>query len=431
MTTLPLPDSLWAATANAAPETSQLAGDVTVDVAIIGGGFTGLRAALVLAEAGASVAVVDAGDIGWGCLRRNGGQVNPIGHPAVIAQRWHQKYGADYAQRYIDMPLHSADELFDLIRKHDIHCDAEQNGRIRAVHGDTALSAFEEMARGWQSSGADLHLIDAAELEHLSGSRAYKSGWLATRGGSVQPLSYTRGLAQAALSAGATIYTQSRINQLTRHGAKWQLASDRGNIFADQVILGTNGYTDGLIPGLRESIVPVVSIQAATRPLTAEQNAQILKQRNTLSDTRRMINYFKKTADNRLVFGSAGTAGEVPGIAERRRIIAGLRTVYPQFPDLELEYIWGGQIAVTQDHLPHVHQIAPGLLAGLGCNGRGVALSTVMGRLLAEMALGKGPRELPIPLSQIQRYPFHRFHRVGIKLAVAWKQICDKHEAGH
>jgi glycine/D-amino acid oxidase-like deaminating enzyme len=431
MSSLTLPNSLWAATANAGPITSPLTGDAKVDVAIIGAGFTGLRAALVLAEAGSTVAVVDSGEAGWGASGRNGGQVNPIGHesPEVIEQRWGKDFGSDYAQRYVQVTLKSADEVFDLIKKHNIQCDAEQNGWIRAVHGEAAIPAFERLALGWQKSGADLRLIDQHELEDLSGSKAYKNGWIVNSGGSVQPLSYTRGLAQAALSAGATVYTQTHIDHLERVGEAWQLKAPGGCISAKQVILGTNGYSDQLVPGLRESIVPVISIQAATKPLTEVQSKKILKYRHTLADTRRVIHYFKKTADNRLVFGSAGTAGEQPGQADKTRIIDGLRAVYPQFPDLEIDYIWGGQIAVTQDHLPHIHQIAPGLLAGLGCNGRGVALSTVMGRLLAETALGQSLAELPIPITGIKRYPFHRFHRVGIKIAVAWKEFCDNREA--
>jgi len=431
MTSLLLPDSLWAATANPAPVTNALAGNENFDVAIIGAGFTGLRAALVLAEAGAEVVVVDAGEIGWGGSGRNGGQVNPIGHesPDVIANRWDRKHGGDYARRYVQMTTESADELFALVKKHDIQCDAEQNGWIRAVHGEAAMPGFEKMYHGWQNAGGDLRWLDQVELEKISGTRAYKNGWLASRGGSVQPLSYTRGLAQAALSAGAKIYSHTRIDQLEQHARQWQLSTGKGSISADQVILGTNGYTDNLVPGMRESIVPVISIQAATKPLSMVHNDQILKHRQTFSDTWRVIYYFRKTADNRLVFGSAGTAGETPGLSERKRIMDGLRIVYPQFPDLELDYIWGGQIAVTQDHLPHIHQPAPGLHAGLGCNGRGVALSTVMGRLLAETVLGKNINDLPIPVCAIKKYPFHRFHRVGIKIAVAWKEIQDKYEA--
>lgn len=430
MTALSLPNSLWAATANAGPATNALSSDIKVDVAIIGAGFTGLRAALVLAESGSNVAVVDSGDIGWGASGRNGGQVNPIGHesPETIEQRWHKKFGGDYAKRFVQMTLDSADEVFDLIKKHNIQCDAEQNGWIRAVHGPAALPEFEKLARGWQQAGADIRLVDRSELQNLSGTQAYNNGWIAGRGGSVQPLSYVRGLAQAASSAGASIYPHTRIDTIKRDGENWQLQAKSGVISAKQVILATNGYSDQLIPGLRESIVPVVSIQAATHPLNNEQSEQILSQRHTFADTCRVIHYFKKTGDNRLVFGSAGTAGEVPGITERKRIIAGIRMIYPQFPELDLDYIWGGQIAVTQDHLPHIHQIGPGLLAGLGCNGRGVALCTVMGRLLAETVLGKNITELPIPVSNISKYPFHRFHRAGIKLAVAWKSFQDKRE---
>lgn len=431
MTSLTLPDSLWAATAKAAPKLSPLQVDQQVDVAIIGAGFTGLRAATILAEAGMRVAVVDSGDVGWGASGRNGGQVNPMGHepPAVIGERWNRKFSGDYVERYVDMTIQSADEVFAVIEKYGIDCDAEQNGWIRALHGEAARAEFEALYQGWNAAGAGLRLLDNNELERLSGTSSYQSGWVAERGGSLQPLSYVRGLARAAREAGAEIFIHTTVSSLQREGDQWKLGTEQGVIAADQVIAGTNGYSDQLIPGLRESIVPVVSIQAATRPLTPEQNAGILAQRHTFSDTRRVIFYFRKTADNRLVFGSAGTAGEMPGISERTRIMKGLVTVYSQFPDLELDYIWGGQIAVTQDHLPHIHQPAPGLHVGLGCNGRGVALSTVMGRLLAQTVLGESPADLPIPVSPIKKYPFHRFHKVGIKIAVAWKEFLDRREA--
>ncbi|MGB1311881.1 MAG: NAD(P)/FAD-dependent oxidoreductase, partial [Leucothrix sp.] len=190
-----------------------------------------------------------------------------------------------------------------------------------------------------------------------------------------------------------------------------------------------NGYSDALFPDLAKSIVPVISIQAATPVLTDAQNAEILPGRQTFADTRRVIFYFKKTAENRLVFGSAGVTAESPAASDRERIMQGLRTVYPQFPELSIDYIWGGRLAVTQDHLPHIHQPAPGLHAGLGYNGRGVAMSTVMGRLLAEAAMGKSKNDLPLPVTPIKKYPFHRFHRTGIRLLVPWKEYCDRKEA--
>jgi len=272
---LNLPDSLWAATAPPGPSTNQLTDAIQVDVAIVGAGFNGLRAAICLAEAGKKVAVVDAGDIGWGASGRNGGQVNPIGHetPSTVAKRWEGQFDVAYAERYPGFVIDSADEVFDVVGRYQIECDAEQNGWIRAIHGSSALADFESMYDGWSEAGADLRLIDQAELESLSGTSGYARGWVAPRGGSVQPLAYARGLARAALSAGATIFTQTRVQSLRPDRDRWVLKSASGRIDADQVVLSTNGYTDDLYPGLAQSIVPVISIQAATPPLTEEQDA--------------------------------------------------------------------------------------------------------------------------------------------------------------
>lgn len=427
-----LPDSLWAATAVDPPETAPLTGDKQFDVAVIGAGFTGLRAALVLAESGVNVVVLDTADIGWGASGRNGGQVNPIGHesPTVISAKWSSTYGSDYVQRYVDMTTRSAPELFDVVKHYGIDCDAEQNGWIRAIHGPKARDDFQSLYDGWKGAGADLQLVSGDELKALSGSQLYSHGWVAAAAGSVQPLSFARGLAKAAIGAGATVHTHSKVESLTSDAGRWHLRTRSGVVSCDQVIVGTNGYSDQLIPGLKESIVPVVSLQASTGVLTAEQDATILPSRHTMADTRRVIFYFRKTKDNRLVFGSAGTRSEMPGPNEQQRIIKGLRSVYPQFPELKLEYLWGGHIAVTQDHLPHINQPMPGIITGLGCNGRGVALSTTMGRLLAETIIRGNNDDLPIPISPIKPYPMHRFHRVGIKLAIAWKEFHDKRETG-
>ena len=427
-----LPDSLWVATAPASPASIPLAENISVDVAIVGAGFNGLRAALCLAEAGKKVCVLDAGDIGWGASGRNGGQVNPIGHepPQTIAQRWQNLHDPSYATRFTQCVIGSADELFDVVRRYGIDCDAEQNGWIRAIHGPSANSDFEALYRGWSTAGADLRLIEEDELQALSGVSGYSRGWVSSAGGSVQPLAYARGLAKAATNAGADIYTHTLVSDLSQQKGHWALATPDGKVEADQVILSTNGYTDNLCAGLEQSIVPIISIQAATEPLTDEQDAQILPGRHTFADTRRVIYYFKKTADRRLVFGSAGFSGELPGTPDRRRIKQGLSRVYPMLDGINIDYIWGGRIAVTQDHLPHIHQPAPGLWTGLGCNGRGVALSTVLGRLLAQLALGADIGSLPLPVTSIKAFPFHRFHRIGAKAVLHWRDHLDKRESG-
>ena len=427
---LALPDSLWAATARPAPETNSLTDSLSVDVAIVGAGFAGLRTALELATAGTSVCVLDAGDVGWGASGRNGGQVNPIGHeaPAVVARHWQITVEHEQVQRYIRFTIGAADELFDLVRTWKIDCDAEQNGWIRAVHGDAAQADFDRLYEGWQATGTPLRLIDRDELEQLSGTRCYRMGWIAERGGSVQPLSYARGLARAAQNAGAQIFTHTKVSALTRDASGWLLTTAGGTVNADTVVLCTNGYTDQLFKGLRETVVPVISIQAATAPLSPEQIAEILPQRHTFADTRRVIFYFRKTADNRLVFGSAGSNADNPGGNDKQRILSGLRTVYPQFPDLNVEYLWGGQIAVTMDHLPHIHELAPGLITGLGCNGRGVAMATALGKQLSSWVLARQPEDLALPVTPMSTIPLHRFHRIGVRAAVWWRTLRDRYE---
>jgi len=322
------PDSLWRATAPAAPLTHSLTRDLSVDVAIVGAGFNGLRAALCLAEAGKKVCVVDALEIGGGASGRNGGQVNPIGHepPATIAQRWKDVHDTSYVARFTNCVINSAHEVFDVVNRYQINCDAENHGWIRAVHGPSAKPDFDAMYRGWSEAGADLQLVNREELFELSGTNSYVEGWVSPAGGSVQPMAYARGLAAAAINAGAEVYTQTPVTELRQRESGWSLLTDRGHIAADQVILSTNGYTDNLFSGLKESIVPIVSIQAATEPLTDDQYARILPGKQTFADTRRVIYYFKKTADNRLVFGSAGFSGErPPGASDRNRIREGLK----------------------------------------------------------------------------------------------------------
>ncbi len=428
---LALPDSLWAATAVPGPATSPLTESLTTDAVIVGAGFSGLRTALELAKAGVSVCVVDAGDIGWGASGRNGGQVNPIGHetPATIAKRWSLPLQHEQVQRYVDFTISSANGLFDLVREHNIDCDAEQNGWIRAAHGKAVLPQFEKMFEGWQATGTPIRMLDPSQLEQMSGTSAYKVGWVADHGGSVQPLSYARGLARAALNAGAKIFTHSKVNSMERRGDSWRLHCATGDITANTVVLCTNGYTDQLFKGLRETVVPVVSIQGATQPLSQGQLDSILPQRHTFADTRRVIFYFRKTADNRLVFGSAGSNPNNPGAADKQRLITGLRTVFPQHPDLNIEYLWGGRIAVTRDHLPHINELAPGVVTGLGCNGRGVAMATAMGKQLATWVLQRDAAELGVPVSPLLPFPLHQFHRIGVRTTVWWSALRDQFEA--
>lgn len=421
---LKLPPSLWAATARPAPETSRLDSDIEADVAIVGGGFTGLRAALELAEGGVAVALCEAGEPGWGASGRNGGQVNPLFN--ILPEEVIRLVGPVFGPRLIRAVIESADELFGLVRRYNMACEAEQNGWIQAAHCRAAMAVIERRRRAWSQAGADIVALGNRELRARTGAATYDAGILVKRGGSVQPLSYARALAAAALGAGARIYHRARAQLLRQERACWHVRCGKFSVRAKFVLLCTNGYTDGLWPGLEETIVPLISAQAATETLPESTLAEILVNRETLADTRRVVFYTRKVDRCRLVFGSRGNSDFAGEDADVARMRAGIARVFPQLSGVRVEFCWGGRIARTPDHLPHLHEPAPGLLIGLGYNGRGVAMSTVMGRVLAERVLGKPAEELIFPTTPLRRIPLHRFRRLGVHVATGWFDLRDE-----
>lgn len=400
---------------------------MSCDVVVVGAGFTGLRAALDLAEAGKEVVVLDAGDVGWGASGRNGGQVNPMlpyNSPADLERL----LGAHYAARLADVSLGSADALFALIRRYQIDCGARQNGWLRVNHCRDVAGQMWANAQGWNSYGAGMEQVSGDALYQLTGTRSYGSGILAPKGGAVQPLSLARGVARVARGAGARIFGGSPVLGLARWGSSWVIHSPKAQIRAGQVILATNGYTGGILPQLRRTILPLATIQVATDPLPDSVIADVLPGGQTISDTRRVIMYARREPDNRMVFGGIGRTclrGEIKG---HDALIRDAVRVFPQLAGVSWRYRWGGQIAVTDDHLPHLHEPVPGVLAGLGYNGRGVAMSHVMGRVLAQRALGADPRTLDFPVTEMHPKRFRLTQMIGKGAAIKWWQWRDRVE---
>lgn len=417
-------DSLWAATAGPAPATPPLTGDRRADVVVVGGGFTGLRAAIVLAEAGADTVVVEAAEAGWGASGRNGGQVNPLlpeNTPDTVAAM----IGAAAAEKLCRLAMDSADELFALIQRLGIHCDPRQEGWLRVAHCRAAARSWTRQCESWIAAGAEIEIIEGDRLAALTGSTAYVMGSLTRRGGAIQPLSFARGLAQKAVAAGAEIYGSTPALGLERDARGWSVTTPDGSVVADTVLLCTNGYTDSLWPGLAGSVVSLTSVQVASEPLPDDVRDSILPGGHTLSDTRRTILYGRREPDGRMVLGSIGQgdAGTTPDFRRLRREAV---RIFPQLAGATWRHEWGGRVAITEDNLPHLHEPAPGLLVGLGYNGRGVAMATVMGRLLAERALGKAASDLPIPTTPVRPYPFGAYTGFGLPLAIAWMGLRDR-----
>lgn len=422
--TAPAAPSLWSATAPAALPTPPLCVPKTVDVLVIGAGYTGLSTALHLREQGTDVCVVDAHEPGWGASGRNGGQVNPsLKHdPDELVQQ----LGGERAEALIDAVSGSADLVFDLVARHGIDCHPVRKGWLQLAYGPKSVPALHARARQWQRRGVPVELLDRADIERRVGTRAFAGGWCDGRAGAIHPLAYARGLAAAAQRMGAAIHGNTAVTSLERHDGHWIATTASGaRVTASHVVIATNGYSDGLWPGLRQTLLTANSFIVATRPLYGQAAQAILARGETVATSQRLLLYFRKDHTGRLLLGGRGAFPDPRARGDFAHLERSLALLFPQLGPLEFEYRWAGRIAVTRDFMPHVHEPAPGITIAVGCNGRGIALCTSFGRHIAER-LTRETAEFPYPVSSLAPYPFHGLQRCYIGAGVAWYSLLDK-----
>jgi sarcosine oxidase len=242
-------------------------------------------------------------------------------------------------------------------------------------------------------------------------------------------MSLVRGLDRAARSAGAKIFSFSPVTGMQRREGAWHLHVAGHEVVASTVIVATNGYSDSLVPRLKASVLPLFSIQMATDPLSEDEIGPVLPQGHTISDTRRLIMYARREPGGQMCFGGIGFRKPQGGIGGFRWILQDAPKTFPSLKSVTWRYQWGGHIALTEDRVPHLHEPEPGLLVGLGYNGRGVAMSHVMGRELARRALGTPAEDLPFPVTRIPAYPFRTTQVLGAGLAMAVLRMRDEREA--
>ena len=392
--------NLWRATATPAPAASALDQDITVDVAIVGGGILGASAALSLAEAGVSVAVIEAARFGEGASSRAGGFVVPhftFGNPHIL----HNELG-DLGDRLTKLVGGSAAAVFDLIRKHGIDCDARQGGWYQPAHCAESHARIQSVARAWHEAGYDVELLDGALTAVRTGVEGYFGSWYAPTGGTLHPLSFTHGLLAAAARHGARLFDQTPVRVIERRNGRFALLAGRATVTADRVLVCTNAHSKGLAPGLEKSVVRMKIWQAASAPIPADQRRHLFKNGESLSDTRANLFTYRFDRDWRLITGAVAAYGQTPemhGQAMMRRLKAMLRL--DETP--RLEYVWPGTAAVTRSRLPEVVVSSDGLVSATTCNGRGIALATVAGSVLADAVMRNDFNELPLPV--VERGP--------------------------
>jgi glycine/D-amino acid oxidase-like deaminating enzyme len=416
---MPLPRSLYRETARPAPDTTPLDGDRSVSVAIVGAGFTGLSTALHLAERGVAAAVLEQHELGWGASGRNGGQVNPGLKPDP--DQVEADFGPDLGARMVALSGDAPNVVFELIGRHQIVCEALQSGTLRtALHG-RALNGVRTTAEQWMRRSAMVSLLDREAISGLTGTDRYLGAVLDRRGGQLNPLGYARGLAAAAMQAGAAVFGDTKVLRINRNGGHWHVGTATGTVTAEKIVLATNGYTGDLWPGLRRSIVPVYSAIVASEKVPDD----VMPTRSSLYEMGNVTVYYRKDRDNRILMGGRSAQRDVSQPEELQSVIDYAIRLWPALRGLRWTHAWSGQLAITTDHYPHVHELEETVLICLGYNGRGVAMSTAMGVELARRVVGARAAEISMPITGIRQIPMHGLWKSAVEARVTYGRIRD------
>lgn len=362
-----------------------------VDVAVVGGGFTGLSAARTLAKSGASVAVLDAETMGWGASCRNGGMV--LTGLKLGAETLIRKYGLERAQRLFALSLASIATVEQTIREEGIECSFSRCGHLEVAWKAGHFSGFEQAAEIMDKHfGHKVRVVPRAELAAEIGSDLYHGALADETSGGLNPGQYVMGLARAAAGAGAQMHERTAVLQVeTAQGSRVAIQTSRGKLTAGQVLIGTSGYTRGATPALQKRIIPIGSYIIVTEPLPGDLAHSVSPRGRMIFDSKNFLYYFRLTPENRMLFGGrAAFTPETPlSIRKSAEILRlGMVKVFPQLRDMAVEYVWGGTLDFAYDVMPHTG-VLDGVHYSLGYAGHGVAFATHLGQLVARRILGE------------------------------------------
>ncbi|WP_210877349.1 NAD(P)/FAD-dependent oxidoreductase [Roseovarius autotrophicus] len=391
------PNNLWRASAAEAFSAPAFQGDRSADLAIIGGGYTGLSAALVAAGQGAQVTLLEAETVGHGGSGRNVGLVNAglwLPPETVNAQ-----LGPDAGERLNSILGAAPDLVFDLIARHAIACEPVRAGTLHLAHAPKGMKDIQNRAYQLKERGAPVRLLDAAETVRRTGSDRFVGALHDPRAGTIQPLAYARGLARAAAGAGARLHEHSPVIAAQHVGGQWILRTGSGKLRARRLLVATNAYHRPMAETPLPEVPVVQYFQIATAPLGDNLAGDILMNGEGCWDTGLIMTSLRRDQAGRIVLGGMGGGGRIHEDWARRK----LAQLFPRLREAAIEHAWSGRISMTGDHLPRIHKIGPQAFSIYGYSGRGIGPGTVFGRAAAEALLANGETDLPVPVVETHR----------------------------
>lgn len=391
---------LWEKSTSLQVQSGALASHIKVDVCVIGGGITGLSAALHLLEEGKTVALLEAYEVGHGGSGRNVGLVNAGTwiKPDDVAATLGQKYGERLNKVLGEAPA----QVFEAIKRHGIDCQARNEGTLHMAHNAAGLADLQSREEQWRRRGADVELLTGPICEEYCGTKKITGALLDRRAGTINPMGYTKGLAAAVVRMGGKLYQQSPVTDVQKQAGGWLVRTERGTVAADKVVISTGAYTEGDWTEVQRNFFRGYYYQVASVPLSGAAADSVLPHGQGSWDTRTVLSSIRRDDQGRLLLGSMGKADNKPEWFIRSWADRIQGHYFPQLGKVEWEVHWTGCIDFTPDHLMRLFEPAPGIVAVTGYNGRGNTTGTVVGRALVDYLLKDEPDALPISFTRMK-----------------------------